>query len=65
MSATLLDTIKNDETNMAALVWDNGRGSHNVTVKDLDSGLFLPTAFISIASLETAVAKAKNAVGVK
>ena len=57
-------TYDNAEDGMRAYVWVSDRGGYNVTVQDLDSGLFVPMAIVGIADVEVAKAKARKAVGV-
>lgn len=57
---TLVETHKNEETNMASYV-HNVNGEYKVTLQDLDSGLFLPTIYTWLA-LEQASGQAKGLV---
>lgn len=41
-SVTCVETFVNEEDQMQSFVWDNGNGTFNVTLKDLDSGEFVP-----------------------
>jgi hypothetical protein len=52
-----LVTVTNDETHMTAFVFPNVRGGFNVTLRDDDSGEFVPQAWI-FKSFDAAVAKA-------
>lgn len=54
----------NEEEQMEARVWVSTVSGFNVTLCDLDSGETVPTAFVGIATLELAIAKAKTLVRV-
>jgi hypothetical protein len=60
-----VETFTNKDDGMESYVFENDRGGYNVTMKDLDSGDFIPTAFTGIKDLKKAIEKAKKIVGVK
>lgn len=59
-----LKTFTNKEDGMESYVFENeGKGGgYNVTLKDLDSGEFVPSGFIGIKDLNKAIEKAKKIV---
>lgn len=65
--ATLIETFTNTETNMEAYVYasTDKPGTYNVTLKDLDSGLFVSGTPVGIPDVEVAKAKAKKVAGLK
>ncbi len=56
--ATMIKTFENEETGMAACM-NNHEDGFSVTLKDLDSGEFVPTVKI-FPELETAIEYAKG-----
>ncbi len=62
MTAKLLHTFTNEEEGVESYVYENGKGGFNVTMKDLDSGNFLPWAMVNISDLSSAVKSAKHVV---
>lgn len=57
-----LASYTNAETGMTSFVVANSKSGYNVTLRDDDSGEFVPLAIVGIASLEVANAKAQEAV---
>lgn len=57
----ILNTFHNEETNMSSFVVKNKKG-FAVSLKDNDSGLFLPTVMI-YANYDLGVIKAQKAIG--
>jgi hypothetical protein len=61
--ATPLHTFTNEPDGMQSYVWNAEKGGYNVTMKDLDSGEFIPAA-VHTVDLDKAVDMAKKWAGV-
>jgi hypothetical protein len=59
-----LFTVTNGDTQMEAKVWPStyAAAGFNVTVRDLDSGEYLTTAYCSIQTFDAACEKARELV---
>lgn len=58
-------TFTNTDEGMESYVFLNEKSGYNVTLKDLDSGMFVPMGFCGIKDLNQAIAKAKKVANVK
>jgi hypothetical protein len=60
-------TFTNAEDGMESYVYKSAMvpGTFNVSMKDLDSGIMLPTMRCNIALLEDAIAHAKKIAGIR
>ena len=65
MQTKPLHTFTNEDEGVESYVYENGKGGFNVTVKDLDSGNFLPWASVNIPDLASAVHSARHLAALK
>jgi len=64
MNSTLIEVFQNAPEDMQSHVYENTKGKFTVTLRDLDSGEWLPTSY-GFDTLGAAIAKAKQIAGLE
>lgn len=59
---TPIAQFTNSETGMTSFVFANSKAGFNVTLRDDDSGEFVPASICGISTIEAATAKAQEVV---